>query len=323
MEWMLKIRLRCGDIQKNFVKWWSRTKEDANQTVQRTGASRVAQRPIEPHQRLAAVADRIVRSGFRLARPGGVIDILAHIHETMPDETGGLSDQSGGDAESALESAARHLRASPRPAGAVAAREREILRGRQTRDLVAWAREQGCLIQPAEYSALLEPGGEEHRVWVDERRQFYFKATHPGRFGFSVIADAAYEPLLVAATPLEYLERLLLQNSVFGDEVRLTGAAEETGGIVILTSQPNVTGDAVSAVEITEFMSRLWFRPLRGLSLGNPGALAFYRDLDEIAAFDAHPANFVKDQQSNVLPIDLILVRAEPALQSALARFLS
>ena len=74
---------------------------------------------------------------------------------------------------------------------------------------------------------------------------------------------------------------------------------------------------------VTEFMRHLGFQPWRGLSLGNPGALAFYRDLDEIAAFDAHPANFVKDEQGNVLPIDLILVRAEPALQGALARFLS
>ena len=59
---------------------------------------------------------------------------------------------------------------------------------------------------------------------------------------------------------------------------------------------------------VTEFIRYLWFQPLRGLSLGNPGA---------------HSANFVKDQQGNVLPIDLILVRAEPALQGALARFLS
>jgi len=41
-----------------------------------------------------------------------------------------------------------------------------------------------------------------------------------------------------------------------------------------------------------------------------------------VAAFDAHPANFVKDTQGTVLPIDLILVRASDALQKTLAPFL-
>jgi hypothetical protein len=131
------------------------------------------------------------------------------------------------------------------------------------------------------------------------------------------------EPDLVAATPLEYLERLLLQNTLFGDGIELAGVATEANGLVIVTSQPNVTGGAVTREEIIEFMRRLWFQPLHGLSLSNPGALAFYRDLDEVAAFDAHPANFVKDQDGIILPIDLILVRADPGLQAALARHLS
>ena len=70
-------------------------------------------------------------------------------------------------------------------------------------------------------------------------------------------------------------------------------------------------------------MRGLWFQPLTGLHLGNPGALAFYRDLDEVAAFDAHPANFVTDQAGVVLPIDLILVQADKALQAALSRYLA
>ena len=75
--------------------------------------------------------------------------------------------------------------------------------------------------------------------------------------------------------------------------------------------------------EIIEFMKRLWFQLVPGLSLGNPGSLGFYRDLDEIAVFDAHPANFVKDVAGTVLPIDLILIRADEALQRALAQLLN
>ena len=71
------------------------------------------------------------------------------------------------------------------------------------------------------------------------------------------------------------------------------------------------------------FMRKLWFQPLTGLSLGRPGALSFYRDLDEVAAFDAHPGNFVKDEDGHVLPIDLILVRADEPLQKALQAHLN
>lgn len=92
---------------------------------------------------------------------------------------------------------------------------------------------------------------------------------------------------LTRGTPLDYFERLLLQNSLFGDSIQLEGLAGEESGTVVVTSQPNIEGDPVTADEMVAFMSRLWFQPLRGLSLGRPGALAFYRDLDEIAAFDA------------------------------------
>ena len=200
-------------------------------------------------------------------------------------------------------------------------RSREILRGRQERDLLAWAREVGCLIDAGTYLPHIEDAGEEHRVWLDEHAQRYFKATHPGRFGFCVIALGDGTVELTGATPLEYLERLLLQNSVFGDRIRLEGVATEGMKTVLLTSQPNMEGVEVTDDEMIAFMEKLWFAPLRGLSLGRPGALAFYRDLDEVAAFDAHPGNFVKDGDGVVLPIDLVLVRADGEMQKALGKF--
>jgi len=123
---------------------------------------------------------------------------------------------------------------------------------------------------------------------------------------------------LTGATPLEYLERLLLHNSLFSDQVRLEGLSTEDDATVVITSQPNLTGDEVTEEEMTAYMAKLWFKPLTGLSPGRPGALAFYRDLDEMAAFDAHPGNFVKDHNGVVLPIDLILVHADAALAKAL-----
>ena len=128
---------------------------------------------------------------------------------------------------------------------------------------------------------------------------------------------------MTAATPLEYFERLLLNNSIFNDDLRIEGVASEKGSATVLTSQPNISGVEVSADEMLTFMAKLWFKPLTGLALGRPGALAFYRDLDEVAAFDAHPGNFVKDDNGVVLPIDLILLRTDEAMQKALAKHLA
>ena len=241
----------------------------------------------------------------------------------MPDETANLPDRPEGDAQSALESAARHLGATPPPTGASALGGREVFRRRQERDLLGWAQENGCIVPAADYVPLLRAGGEEHRVWTPGDGSRHFKATHPGRSGFAVVCgeETGGLPELTNALPLEYLERLILQNRIFGDRTTLEGVASEGGRLVILTSQPTVIGDEVSDDDMIEFMQKLWFAPLHGLSLGRPGALAFYRDLDEVAAFDAHPGNFVKDGDGVVLPIDLVLLGADEEMQKALAKF--
>jgi hypothetical protein len=127
---------------------------------------------------------------------------------------------------------------------------------------------------------------------------------------------------LTSALPLEYLERLLLHNQLFGDDIRFEGVAVEENKTVIITSQPVLIGEPASPEEITESLAKIWFKPLRNLHLGRPGALAYYRDLDEVAAFDAHPGNFVKDGQGILLPIDLILLRASDEFQRALMPYM-
>jgi hypothetical protein len=119
------------------------------------------------------------------------------------------------------------------------------------------------------------------------------------------------------------LERLLLQNPVFGDDVRLEGVALEGNKMVVVTSQPIIVGQPATERDISGLMATLWFKPLVRLHLGRPGSLCFYRELDDVAAFDAHPGNVVIDTQSIVLPIDLILLEVSPTLQQALVPFLS
>ena len=71
------------------------------------------------------------------------------------------------------------------------------------------------------------------------------KATMPGMAGYTVeMVDD--EPLLLPASPLQYLFRLRLQNHLFGDDVRMEGISTppvNTNAHRILTSQPNLSGD--------------------------------------------------------------------------------
>jgi hypothetical protein len=203
-------------------------------------------------------------------------------------------------------------------------RHRQVFRARQERDLFAWARENGRLINPADYLPHAVRGGEEHRLWPDIDCGRYWKATYPGCAGFTVIASAESGglPDLTPALPLEYLERLALQNRVLGDDIRLERVAMEGNKMAVVTSQPIIVGQPATEQDISGLMTALWFKPLVGLHLGRPGSLGFYRELDDVAAFDAHPGNVVTDAQSIVLPIDLILLEVSPALKQAIVPFL-
>lgn len=158
-------------------------------------------------------------------------------------------------------------------------------------------------------------GGEEHRY----RRgvNVYRKATYPGQYGFTVISLNG-QPTLTHALPAEYLARLLLSNRLFGDNFQLLGVTRETAGLAILSSQPAIVGDACSREEMTAYFAVRHFSAIPGLSVGNPGALAFYRDLDQTAAFDIHPGNLLRDANGVVTPIDVIVLEADDELAASL-----
>ncbi len=146
---------------------------------------------------------------------------------------------------------------------------------------------------------------------------FYRKATYPGQSGFTVISLNG-QPTLTHALPSEYLCRLLLSNRLFGDDFQLLGVTREPDGLAILTSQPAIVGDACSGEEMVGYFTVRHFSPIPGLSVGNPGALAFYRDLDQTAAFDIHPGNLLRDANGVVSPIDVIVLEADDELGAAL-----
>ena len=114
-------------------------------------------------------------------------------------------------------------------------------------------------------------------------------------------------------------ERLRLSNAHFGDDVRLEGITREGGALTIFTSQPTVVGEAAPPDEIIAFMEQRRLRRLDGLARGHEGALCFYRDPDQLAVFDAHSANVLKDERGVILPIDLITLVAGDTLAGQLS----
>ena len=151
---------------------------------------------------------------------------------------------------------------------------------------------------------------------------FYLKATYAGRYGFTVIATPG-GPTLTSALPAEYLHRLLVANRIFSDDVRLEGVTRDADGVVIVTSQPTIIGIGATEEEMMTYCLSLHFNWIRGYSAGYRGAMTFYRDLDQVAVFDAHPANFLKDGQGIILPIDGVVVECDDALAAQVEALLS
>ncbi len=221
----------------------------------------------------------------------------------------------GGNAEGALQSAARLLGRTASTGGGSPAGQRRVLQGRQERDLEAWAKERGCWLNATEALVGFIRGGEEHRIC--RGHDLYRKATYAGHYGFTVIA-ATGGPTLTHALPGEYFERLLLANRHFEDDVRLLGISRESEGLVVFTSQPTVVGVPTTREEMTGYFTQRHFTLIPNFFAGYRGSLSFYRDLDQMAVFDAHPANFLKDRSGIILPIDAVLVQAGDELAAML-----
>jgi hypothetical protein len=118
-------------------------------------------------------------------------------------------------------------------------------------------------------------------------------------------------PALEPALPLEYVDRLILQNEVFADCISFVGVAGDDRLPRIVTRQPDIPGEAAGLDEIREMMiDALGFSPLSAaFALGYVDSLAFVRH--DVAVFDLRPANVVKTPAGVIVPIDVIAVRLD------------
>jgi hypothetical protein len=140
-----------------------------------------------------------------------------------------------------------------------------------------------------------------------ERR--WQKFTKPDGCGLIVdFADGC--PLLLPGTPLQYLKRLHLQNRFWGDDVRLEGIQIKVPGARIVTTQPDVKGEAPTPDFLNDYLCcEFGFRKL------NIAPMGYYKSHSYIfgrfAMFDVHPANFVQVSPKVILPIDVIMMEFE------------
>jgi len=143
--------------------------------------------------------------------------------------------------------------------------------------------------------------GAEHVVYHDAKNGLAIKATHPNRFGHSARNEG------LAATPLEYLQRLGWHNALFGDDIRIIGVARSDDSIEIVTSQPWIVSDVnhptANQNEIDEFFERLGFCRIE-VNQGVP--LYFSRQFGVLVA-DAHEGNILPTEEGTLAPIDVVI----------------
>jgi hypothetical protein len=153
-------------------------------------------------------------------------------------------------------------------------------------------------------------GGVEHDVTFDDATGTVLKFTKPDKAAYAVNFDLG-TPKMASATPLDYLERLEIQNEIFGDNLRFVGVATADDGRRIVTRQDVVTGRPARWEEIVRMMTDLGFTKLRhNHGVGYEDSYAFVRD--DAAVFDMRPANVFVTEDGVIVPVDCIPVRLPP-----------
>ena len=138
----------------------------------------------------------------------------------------------------------------------------------------------------------------------------YFKVTRDGVFGFSLGIDLALVASgedgrrfhLWEATPIEYLERLLLQNRLVPGLNALEGVLDQEGDLAIVTSQPRFEIVPVTQAEIDGWFQAQGFEKIT--------ACGYYRTEDNLGVFDAHAKNLVRFEDA-LIPFDVIPCRPD------------
>jgi len=173
--------------------------------------------------------------------------------------------------------------------------------------------------------------GTEHVVEFSHDRSRVGKLTIPPAFGLvpkvleHPVVNLRDEPGLkptrqaiefLHATPLEYLERWIAANDVFGDDVRLTSVVEWADGQVSFgISQPQYHGEPAPPREINRYFEASGWT--RITDPGNSGHVLYFNYAFEVLAIDALPRNCYLHEGA-LLPFDVILCKPDEELERCL-----
>lgn len=175
---------------------------------------------------------------------------------------------------------------------------------RQEACLLQWADGLGLLLNPEKIIPFLDRGGQEHEILKQGER--VLKVTRNGVFGLSpgielALVSSAQDARrfhLWEASPIEYLERLRLQNLLVPGLNRLEGLIHQANGeLAIVTSQPLFEIIPVSVAEIDAWFASRNFQKITDS--------AYYRREDNLGVFDAHDKNLVR-AGADLIPFDVI-----------------
>lgn len=173
--------------------------------------------------------------------------------------------------------------------------------------LIAWAEGSGCIL-PLEFPGPEREGGREHDVTLHEATGRWIKYTKPASSGYTVSWGADGAPFMHNALPLDYLQRLIWQNEVFGDDVQLVGLwPSQPHRWSVVTSQPGVRGGRTTLAALEAAFAAAGFTVLPWHGLGYEGSL-FLR-LEGFDIWDVHPANVLLSPEGLPIAIDVIVTR--------------
>ncbi len=151
--------------------------------------------------------------------------------------------------------------------------------------------------------------GNEHQVWFLGEAQRFLKATWPDFYGLNVVHRAGEEE---RASPIDYLERWLLHNQLFGDDIHFVGAVETSNGLRMLIHQPAISGVPATTAEIREF-----FTGNGWLEFRSGDEIAFFDPTVDVVISDTHRGNLVRMADGLLAPIDLRVQRLRGSLLDA------
>lgn len=178
-------------------------------------------------------------------------------------------------------------------------------RAEQFQIIEAEARRLGILYEGLEP---IKEGGREHDLTYDDATGTVLKFTKSSSAAY-VIEFLDGQPRITNGDPLEYLERLILHNEVFGDFTDFVGIGGIPNNRRIITRQAHVKGREARWDEIIRLMvDDLGFTKLRhNYGIGYEDSYGFIRD--DAAVFDLRPANLIVTDSGLTIAVDSIPVR--------------